>query len=190
MSGAARKRRVALLAFFAVIFITIYTFWENPESVAGILSPWEEPTERDLELQQAQESQNLLQHVSKDGDHRALDQAEEYSPERPIQDADHELHHDESSEATADLILQPTIGKITISFGEHEEVYERAIRSHESHNKAMGYSQFALRQRLVPGLWSKHAYIFSVIVQEMAKPEGQRLKWLMFVAKNLHLSLD
>jgi hypothetical protein len=187
MSGAARKRRVFLLAFFAVILTAIYTFWEQPESVADILSPWKGPTERDLELQRARESRNLLQHVPTDGGHHTLKQAQEYSSERLIQDPDHGLQ-DEGSEATTNSIIPPAIGKMTISFGETEEVYERARRSHEFHNREMGYSQFVLRERLVPGLWSKHAYIFSVIVQEMAKPEGQRLKWLMFVTRNQPLS--
>jgi hypothetical protein len=187
MSGAARKRRVVLLAFSAVILTAIYAFWEQPESVANILPPWEGPTERDLELQRAQESRNLLQYVPKDEGHHTLEQAQEYSSERPIQNPDNGLQ-DEGSEATANSVVPPTIGKITISFGETEEVYERAIRSHEFHNREMGYSQFVLRERLVPGLWSKHAYIFSVIVQEMAKPEGQRLKWLMFVTRNQYLS--
>jgi hypothetical protein len=187
MSGAVRKRRVVLLAISAVILIAIYTYWEQPESVANILSPWEEPTERDLELQRARESRNLLQHVPKDREHDTPEQAQEYFSERLIQNPDNGLQ-DKGSEATTNSIIPPAIGKMTISFGETEEVYERAIRSHEFHNREMGYSQFVLRERLVPGLWSKHAYILSVIVQEMAKPEGQRLKWLMFVTRNQHLS--
>jgi hypothetical protein len=82
--------------------------------------------------------------------------------------------------------VQPVVGKITISFGEPDAVYERAIRSHEFHNKKMGYPQFTLRERVLSGLWSKHAYIFSVLVQELAKPEDQRLKWLMFVLPSGH----
>jgi len=74
---------------------------------------------------------------------------------------------------------QPVVGKVTISFGEPDAVYERAIRSHEYHNLKMGYPQFLLKERLLSGLWSKHAYIFSVLVGEMSKPEGQRLEWLM-----------
>ena len=177
MSGAARKKRVGLLAGFAIIFIIIFTVWEQPETVADIWSPSSGPFEQDLELQRARESQDLIRHLTKD-EQLAVADPPEYPSERLIQD--HELQ-DGISKAAASSITQPVVGKITISFGEPEEVYERAIRSHESHNKAMGYTQFVLRERLVPGLWSKHAYIFSVIVQEMAKPEGQRLKWLMFV---------
>jgi hypothetical protein len=77
---------------------------------------------------------------------------------------------------------RPVVGKITISFGEPDPVYDRAIRSHEYHNKRMGYPQFVLKERVLSGLWSKHAYIFSVLVQELAKPEDQRLLWLMFVS--------
>jgi len=73
------------------------------------------------------------------------------------------------------------VGKLTISFGEPDAVYDRAIRSHEFHNKKMGYSQFVLRERVMSGLWSKHAYIISTLVQELAKPEAERLQWLMSV---------
>jgi hypothetical protein len=89
--------------------------------------------------------------------------------------------HDVSSPA-----FQPVVGKITISFGEPDEVYERAIKSHELHNEKMGYPQFVLRERVLSGLWSKHAYIISVLVQELAKPEDQRLRWLMFVLPSRH----
>jgi hypothetical protein len=78
--------------------------------------------------------------------------------------------------------LQPIVGKVTISFGEPDAVYERAIRSHEQHNKKMEYPQFVLKERVLSGLWSKHAYIISILVQELAKPEDQRLRWLMFVS--------
>jgi len=75
----------------------------------------------------------------------------------------------------------PIIGKITVSFGETEEVYERAMRSHHYHNEVHGYKQFVLRERLLNGLWSKHAFIFSIIAQELSKPESERLKWIMYI---------
>ena len=71
------------------------------------------------------------------------------------------------------------IGKMTISFGEPDAVYDRAIRSHELHNELMGYKQFVLRERIMSGLWTKHAYILSVITNELTKPVDERLKWVM-----------
>jgi hypothetical protein len=74
-----------------------------------------------------------------------------------------------------------TIGKVTVSFGEPDEVCDRAIRSHKLHNKNMGYPQFILRERVMPGLYSKHAFLFSVITQELSKPEAERLQWVVYV---------
>lgn len=156
MSGSARKRRVALLASFAVIILVLYTFGSESETLSGRSTIWQSQTEPELG-QRIRESQ----------EHSAI-------PQTP----DHKFLDGETNVGVTTAI-QPTIGKVTISFGEADEVYERAIRSHELHNRLMGYSQFVLRERLVPGLWSKHAYIFSIIVQELSKPEPQRLKWLM-----------
>ena len=81
----------------------------------------------------------------------------------------------------------PVVGKITISFGETEQAYLRAIRSHAAHNRDWNYAQFTLRERLLPGLWSKHAYIFSVLAQELSKPEAERLQWVMYVPSSFVL---
>ena len=97
--------------------------------------------------------------------------------------------NDEATQTIVGATTRPVVGKITISFGEPDAVYERAIRSHEYHNKRMGYPQFVLRERVLSGLWSKHAYIISVLVQELAKPVDQRLQWLMFVSSEEYCPL-
>lgn len=178
-SGTARKRRVALLACFAVIFIILYTLWGQPDSVAEILTPWEGQTVADLEFRR--ESQRTLQGRPEAEEYQPPQESAENTSERSNLRTDLEVTGvaSKNEEVASSLAVQPTIGKVTISFGEGDEVYERAIQSHELHNRQMGYSQFILRERLVPGLWSKHAYIFSIIVQELSKPEDQRLKWLM-----------
>ncbi|KAF2838866.1 glycosyltransferase family 34 protein [Patellaria atrata CBS 101060] len=73
---------------------------------------------------------------------------------------------------------QPVVGKITISFGGPDPCYDRAIESHNLHNQIHGYPEFVLRERLLSGLWSKHAYILHIITEELAKPEDQRLQWV------------
>ncbi|KAK5014422.1 hypothetical protein LTR60_003366, partial [Cryomyces antarcticus] len=77
------------------------------------------------------------------------------------------------------------IGKVRILFGDHNEVYERALRSHDAHNKFHGYAQFVLREKLLSGLWSKPAYILSTILQEMAKPVDYRLQWLFWFDRDI-----
>ncbi|KAF2788667.1 glycosyltransferase family 34 protein [Melanomma pulvis-pyrius CBS 109.77] len=89
----------------------------------------------------------------------------------------------------------PRFGKITASFGEPDVPYENAIASHNLHNELHGYPHFILRERMLRGLWSKHAYIMTIIGQELAKPEDQRLQWLLWhdrdtVLMNPQLPLD
>ena len=97
----------------------------------------------------------------------------------PQNDGTHASEKEPSVPSSGASKKQSTIGKVTISFGEPDEVFDRAIRSHEFHNNKWGYPQFVLRERVMSGLWSKHAYIFSVIVQELAKPKAKRLQWIL-----------
>lgn len=88
-----------------------------------------------------------------------------------------------------------TLGKVTASFGPRVPVYDAAIASHRLHNERFGYPHFILRQRMLPGLWTKHACLFTVIGSELAKPEGQRLEWLFWhdrdvVLMNPNIPLD
>jgi hypothetical protein len=48
---------------------------------------------------------------------------------------------------------------------------------------------------MLRGLWSKHAYIMSIIGNELAKPESERLKWVLWhdrdtVLMNPQIPLD
>ena len=74
----------------------------------------------------------------------------------------------------------PRIGKITASFGLPDPIYEAAISSHTVHNALHAYPHFVLREQMVRGLWSKHAYLLTVIGTELAKPKDERLKWLFW----------
>ncbi|KAF2179427.1 glycosyltransferase family 34 protein [Zopfia rhizophila CBS 207.26] len=89
----------------------------------------------------------------------------------------------------------PRIGKLTASFGEPDPTYEDAIQSHEVHNEIHGYQHFILREHMIRGLWSKHGWIMTIIGQELAKPEDQRLEWLLWhdrdtILMNPQLPLD
>lgn len=64
-------------------------------------------------------------------------------------------------------------------YGEVRESYERAFRLHEAHDRLHGYKSFVLREQMLEGFWSKPAYILSLLLQEMAKPELERLQWLL-----------
>lgn len=72
------------------------------------------------------------------------------------------------------------IGKCTILFNGNS-FWERALRTHERHDKEHGYRLHVLRQHLMDDVWSKPAYILSLLLRELAKPESERLEWLFWV---------
>lgn len=73
------------------------------------------------------------------------------------------------------------VGKIHALFGESNPTYERALELHMAHAANHGHPMFVLRERLLSGLWSKPAWILNVILQELAKPEGERLEWILWI---------
>jgi type VI protein secretion system component VasK len=72
--------------------------------------------------------------------------------------------------------------KATSTFGKSNDLYDRAIRSHEEHNRDHGYDMKVLRGNIVNPYWSKPTYLFSLIVEELAKPEETRAQWIMLVS--------
>ncbi|OQO08809.1 hypothetical protein B0A48_05699 [Cryoendolithus antarcticus] len=72
------------------------------------------------------------------------------------------------------------VGKCTILFNGNS-YWERAIRTHEQHDRIHGYRLHVLRQHLMDDVWSKPAYILSLLLRELAKPDSERLDWLFWV---------
>lgn len=86
------------------------------------------------------------------------------------------------------------IGKCTILFYGNS-AWERAIRTHERHDREHGYRIHILRQQLLDDVWSKPAYILSLLLRELAKPDSERLEWLLWVDAdtvllNPHIPID
>jgi hypothetical protein len=73
-----------------------------------------------------------------------------------------------------------TIGKATMLYGQQSPVYERALQTHLQHAETHGYPVFVLREKLLGRLWTKAAYILSIILNELQKPAGDRLQWLFW----------
>ncbi|KAK0852452.1 hypothetical protein LTR03_003430 [Friedmanniomyces endolithicus] len=72
------------------------------------------------------------------------------------------------------------VGKCTIVFNGNS-YWERALRTHEEHDRLHGYRLHVLRQGLLDDVWSKPAYILSLPLRELARPESERLEWLVWV---------
>lgn len=74
---------------------------------------------------------------------------------------------------------ESTIGKVTVLFHGRDPTFVRAIQTHASHNWRFGYPLLVLRHGLLDGVWTKPATILSALLEELRKPEGDRLTWLM-----------
>jgi hypothetical protein len=75
------------------------------------------------------------------------------------------------------------IGKCTVLFdgdGNGNSYWERALRSHEDHDALHGYRLHVLRQQVLDDVWSKPAYVLSLLLRELSKPESERLEWLFW----------
>ena len=93
-------------------------------------------------------------------------------------------------EAPQDLVTFPgqgnsvdsesLIGKVTILFHGKDPTYVRAIQTHQAHNRRFGYPLMVLRHAILDGVWSKPAYMLAILLEELRKPEGHRLKWLLY----------
>ena len=72
------------------------------------------------------------------------------------------------------------VGKCTILFNGNP-FWERCIRTHEQHDKVHGYRLHVLRHHLMDDVWSKPAYVLSLLLRELSKPDSERLDWLFWV---------
>ena len=74
----------------------------------------------------------------------------------------------------------PRVAKVSMLYGDSNFIYERALRSHRWHNEKHNYPFHVLRQEIAGGYWNKPSYILSLVVNELAKPAGERAEWLMY----------
>jgi hypothetical protein len=193
MPALSRFSKYALIAFFALLTIALWRRSELQPSISEYIS---------ITGDNAEVPDTVLPpgfhngEDDKEGDHHETSQL------TPDLDLKPELSSSESPSAPiakpsslANKPSYPRFGKITATFGEPDPPYENAIASHNLHNEIHGYPHFILREQMLRGLWSKHAYILTIIGNELAKPENERLKWVLWhdrdtVLMNPQLPLD
>lgn len=86
------------------------------------------------------------------------------------------------------------IAKVTVAVNKLDnELIHRSLKTHERQNELHGYQHFIASQQAVSdliendsrhrpkGAWTKPAYLLSLIVAELQKPEEERLEWLLYV---------
>jgi len=84
----------------------------------------------------------------------------------------------------------PRIKKLSAVFGERNDIYEAALKTHMKHNDVHGYEMDILRERIVGSYWSKPAYMLAQVVEELAKPEGKRNDWLVYVLTTSYPNIE
>ncbi|GCB17272.1 uncharacterized alpha-1,2-galactosyltransferase C637.06 [Aspergillus awamori] len=75
---------------------------------------------------------------------------------------------------------QAIIRKVTMVYG-NKTSYYRGLKTHEEHAKKFGYPMTVLRKPILGGYWSKPAILLSTLVEELQKPEAERVQWLFWV---------
>jgi hypothetical protein len=84
------------------------------------------------------------------------------------------------------------IAKATVATNAlNRSVIHQALRTHQVQNELHGYIHHITAEELVSdlsehdkqkrprGAWSKPAYLLSLIVSELTKPENERLQWIL-----------
>ncbi|KAB2572124.1 hypothetical protein DBV05_g9201 [Lasiodiplodia theobromae] len=95
---------------------------------------------------------------------------------------EHQFLHDESDYNAALATASPArIAKVSILYGDPNPTYERALRTHELHNRIHGVRGYVMRDQVLDGVWNKPAYILSILAEELQKPPETRLEWLLWV---------
>ena len=86
---------------------------------------------------------------------------------------------DAAKEHTDALLREHRIAKASMLYGAPNDVFERALKSHDKHNDRFGYPFAVMRQEITKGYWTKLSYLLSLIVLELGRPADERIEWIM-----------
>lgn len=78
--------------------------------------------------------------------------------------------------------LSSTTAKVvraSMLYGARNNLYERALVTHEKHAERWGQRFQVLREDIASGFWNKPAFILYTVIQELAKSSDDRAEWLM-----------
>jgi hypothetical protein len=83
-----------------------------------------------------------------------------------------------------DHAISSKISKVTAlwydTVTEDTQAYESALLSHREHDRNFHYRHFVLRRDIARGIWSKLAYMLSILLTELEKAPDERLEWLFW----------
>lgn len=76
------------------------------------------------------------------------------------------------------------VATVTAHFGEPQEHWQKAFRTHLLHSLIHGTEVRVLCNAIVDDLWNKPAFILDLLMQEMMKPANKRLEWIQWVDRD------
>ena len=180
--------RSIIVACFAVIFILYFIFQSSSNSATGSqLSGYTFGQHSSHDSQRASVNYTLQSEPSKPSHSIPY---EEYRVSNPVHP------HDASTPTTSavnkessDIALlppdPPSIGIVSMLYGNPSHYYVRAIESFERYAKRWNYKEHVLRREVttgqLSGIWNKCAYLLYALIDELAKPEDERVQWLFWV---------
>lgn len=59
------------------------------------------------------------------------------------------------------------------------ELEQESIMQHFAYDKQHGIASYLLTSSMLDGSWNRPAYMLEILSQELAKPEDERLQWLV-----------
>lgn len=76
------------------------------------------------------------------------------------------------------------IATVTAHFGEPQEHYKKAFKTHILHSLIHGTEIKVMCDPIVDDLWNKPAFILQLLMREMLKPAKERLEWIQWVDRD------
>jgi mannan polymerase II complex MNN10 subunit len=78
----------------------------------------------------------------------------------------------------------PRVATVTAQYGEQQQHYQKSFQTHLIHSIIHSTDVHVLCDPIVSDLWNKPAFILHLLMQELLKPEGKRIEWLMWVDRD------
>ncbi|PIA90496.1 hypothetical protein CB0940_11396 [Cercospora beticola] len=83
---------------------------------------------------------------------------------------------------TKETRVASKVGKVMVVYGTlaESDITKRVVDGHRQHALLQGHPFQLFERQVLDGLWTKHAWLLSVLLNELHKPEKDRLQWLHF----------
>lgn len=141
------------VVYILCTLIVAYIWWHEPSDSRSLLqsSKLFSPLEF---AENGQASQAVVNVRTEDGDDAAADSVAAYKPKADI-------------------------GMVGMFYGSVPPIYERTMESQRLYAERYGYKIIMLKDKVMPRLWSKPAFVLATIIEELQKPLTERLEWLL-----------